>query len=132
MLEPLAERLDNVFHALADSTRRAMLRRLATDGECSISDLAAPFEMSFVGASKHVRVLEAAGLVNRRVAGRTLLCRIEARPMLEAAEYLKFYEAFWNSMRTPSSTRRRPCSRRMQKQVLPKVRSDRRAEHQSS
>src|SRR6185369_7010803 len=61
--------LDRVFHALADPTRRAMLSELAA-GERNISELAAPFRMSFVAASKHVRVLESAGLVRRRVVGR--------------------------------------------------------------
>lgn len=86
--------LDAVFHALADPTRRAMLRTLST-GERKISDLAAPFEMSFPAASKHVRVLEAAGLVQRRVEGRAHYCRIEPAPLAAADEWLRFYEQFW-------------------------------------
>lgn len=86
--------LDTVFHALADPTRRAMLRRLA-DGERGIGDLAAPFAMSFAGASKHVRILERAGLVRREVRGRTHVCSLEAAPLAAADEWLSFYQRFW-------------------------------------
>ena len=86
--------LDRVFHALADPTRRAMLRSLAS-GQRNISELAAPFSMSFAAASKHVRVLEAAGLVRRRVEGRTHVCRIEPAPLAAAGEWLRFYERLW-------------------------------------
>jgi DNA-binding transcriptional ArsR family regulator len=88
--------LDVVFHALSDGTRRGMLRRLA-DGERSVGDLAAPFDMSFAGASKHVKVLEQAGLVRRRIAGRTHFCRLEASRMKEAQDWLRYYERFWTS-----------------------------------
>jgi DNA-binding transcriptional ArsR family regulator len=77
MVEQERARLDAVFHALADATRREMLRQLST-GPRSIGELAAPFSMSFAGASKHVKVLETAGLVRREVRGRTHLCRLEA------------------------------------------------------
>ena len=86
--------LDNIFHALADPTRRAMLRSL-TAGERSIGQLSAPFSMSFPAASKHVRVLEAAGLVRRRIEGRSHLCRIEASPLAAADDWLRFYEGLW-------------------------------------
>ena len=86
--------LDGVFRALADPTRRAMLRSLA-GGERNIGELAAPHSMSFAAASKHVRVLEAAGLVRRRVEGRAHLCRIEPAPLAAADEWLRFYEAMW-------------------------------------
>jgi DNA-binding transcriptional ArsR family regulator len=88
--------LDNVFHALADPTRRAMLRSLAA-GERNIGELATPFSMSFAAASKHVRVLEGAGLVRRRIEGRSHICRIEPGPLRTADEWLRFYESFWNS-----------------------------------
>ncbi len=88
--------LDGVFHALADPTRRAMLRSLAS-GERNISELAAPFDMSFVAVSKHVRVLEAAGLVHRRVEGRSHVCTIEPAALASAAEWLRFYERFWTA-----------------------------------
>lgn len=87
--------LDEIFGALADPTRRAMLRRLAAR-EASIGELAEPFEMSFAAASKHVKVLERAGLVRREVRGRTHLCALEARPLHAGMEWIRFYERFWN------------------------------------
>lgn len=87
--------LDTVFHALADSTRRAMLRTLAEGGEKSVSALASPYSMTLAGASKHVKVLEAAGLVRRRVEGRIHYCRLEAARMAEAEAWLRYYERFW-------------------------------------
>ena len=95
MVEPAPDRLDAVFQALADPTRRRMLQRL-TEGECSITELAAPFRMSFAGASKHVKALETAGLVQRRVQGRTHLCRLSAEPLADAHDWLRFYKRFWN------------------------------------
>ncbi|MGH8781771.1 ArsR/SmtB family transcription factor [Paraburkholderia sp.] len=86
--------LDGVFHALSDPTRRAMLANLA-GGERNIGELAAPFAISFAAASKHVKVLEQAGLIRRRIEGRTHLCRIEAGPLAAANEWLSFYERFW-------------------------------------
>lgn len=88
--------LDNIFHALADPTRRAMLRSLA-ERERNIGELAAPFAMSFAAASKHVRVLEGAGLLKRRIQGRSHVCAIEAGPLAEANEWLAFYERFWTA-----------------------------------
>jgi DNA-binding transcriptional ArsR family regulator len=94
MVEERTAELDSVFHALSDRTRRAMLARLST-GEARIGDLAGPFAMSFAGASKHVRVLEGAGLVSRRVVGRTHWCRLEAARLAEADAWLRHYERFW-------------------------------------
>lgn len=96
MVEESTARLDRVFHALADPTRRSMLRRLA-GGERSIGELAEPHAMSFAGASKHVRVLEQAGLVRRHVVGRTHRCRLEAVGLGEADAWLRTYERFWTS-----------------------------------
>ena len=87
--------LDGVFRALGDPTRRAMLRRLAA-GEQNIGELAAPFRMSLAAASKHVRVLERAGLVRRRIAGRSHICRLDTAPLKAANEWLRFYERFWS------------------------------------
>ena len=87
--------LDAVFHALADPTRRAMLGQLA-ERELTIGELATPFSMSFAGASKHVRVLENAGLVIRTIQGRTHLCRLQAARLAEANEWLRRYARFWN------------------------------------
>jgi DNA-binding transcriptional ArsR family regulator len=87
--------LDAVFHALSDPTRRAMLGQLA-ERECTIGELATPFSMSFAGASKHVRVLERAGLLSRKVRGRIHQCRLQAERLAEAQEWMKRYERFWN------------------------------------
>lgn len=89
------QRLDATFRALADPTRRGMLANLAL-GEKSIGALAEPFAMSFAGAAKHVKVLEEAGLVARRKAGRAQICSLRAAPMAEADAWLKQWEKFWN------------------------------------
>jgi DNA-binding transcriptional ArsR family regulator len=94
MVEQSTLPLDAVFRALADPTRRAMLRTLAA-GEQNIGELAAPFSMSFAAASKHVKVLEGAGLVRRRVQGRRHLCRIQPAPLAAADEWLHFYRRLW-------------------------------------
>lgn len=88
------ERLDATFQALADPTRRGMLASLAL-GDKSIGELAEPFNMTFAGASKHVKVLEGAGLVARRKLGRTHLISIEAKPLEEAERWLRQWERFW-------------------------------------
>lgn len=92
----MVERLDLTFAALADPTRRAMLADLAT-GERSVGELAAPFAMSFAGAAKHVGVLERAGLVERRRAGRQQLCRLKADRLREAEQWLRQWERFWTA-----------------------------------
>lgn len=88
-------RLDATFRALADPTRRGMLASLAL-GEKSIGELAEPFTMSFAGVSKHVKVLEDAGLIARRKTGRTHLISIEAKPLEEAERWLRQWEKFWS------------------------------------
>jgi DNA-binding transcriptional ArsR family regulator len=90
------ERLDVTFRALADPTRRGMLASLAL-GDKSIGELAEPFDMSFAGASKHVKVLEEAGLIARRKIGRTHLISIEAKPLEEAEQWLRQWEKFWTT-----------------------------------
>ena len=87
-------RLDVTFHALADPTRRGMLASLAL-GEKSVGELAEPFRMSFAGASKHVKVLESAGLVARRRSGRKQMCTLRAEPLAEAEQWLRQGEKFW-------------------------------------
>lgn len=94
MVEFDSPQLDTVFHALGDPTRRGMLARLAL-GETSIGELAEPFDMSFAGASKHVKVLEDAGLVARRREGRTHLISLEPGPMAEAERWLRQWEKLW-------------------------------------
>ncbi|PYU96333.1 MAG: transcriptional regulator [Acidobacteria bacterium] len=96
MVQDRSPSLDRVFHALAHPARRAMLRRL-TEGERNLSELAAPLRMSFPAASKHVRVLERAGLVRRRVVGRAHLCRIEAKPLADAGGWLEGYRQLWEA-----------------------------------
>jgi DNA-binding transcriptional ArsR family regulator len=94
MVEQSSARLDRVFHALTDPTRRRMLRSLA-EGERTVSELAEPFRMSLAAASKHVQTLERAGLVRRTIQGRTHFCRLDPRPLASAADWLAFYERFW-------------------------------------
>jgi len=88
-------RLDTVFHALADPTRRGMLAQLAL-GETSVGELAEPYRMSLAGASKHVKVLEQAGLVARKKVGRTHWCSLNAGPLEDAERWLRQWEKFWN------------------------------------
>lgn len=80
---------------MADSTRREMLCRLS-EGERSVSELAEPFAMSLAGASKHVKVLEHAGLVRRTVRGRTHWCELDAENLANVYEWLGYYKRFWN------------------------------------
>ena len=86
--------MNSIFHALGDGTRRQMLRDLAS-GERTVSELAKPFAMSLAAASKHIRVLEGAGLNRREVRGRMHVCRLEPGPLASAHEWLGFYERFW-------------------------------------
>ena len=94
MVEQETHRLDAIFHALGDATRRQMLQALS-EGERSVSQLAEPFDMSLAAASKHVRVLEKAGLIRREVRWRTHTCRLEPGPLASAHDWLGFYERFW-------------------------------------
>jgi DNA-binding transcriptional ArsR family regulator len=86
--------LDRVFHALAHPARRAILRRLS-DREQNLSALAAPLKMSFPAASKHVRVLERARLVRRRITGRSHMCRLHAGPLKAAADWTEKFREQW-------------------------------------
>lgn len=95
MVQLSEERLNSVFHALSDPTRRRMVRRLL-DGERSLGELAAPFDMSLTGASKHVRALEKAGIVVREVRGRTHVCRMNPEPLAFADEWIQEITRFWN------------------------------------
>ena len=87
--------LDRVFGALSDRTRRALLQKLA-DGPAGINELAAPFNMSLPAVSKHVRVLENAGLVRRCKDGRVNRCTLSAAPLRDVQAWVNFYEAFWD------------------------------------
>jgi DNA-binding transcriptional ArsR family regulator len=94
MVELATPELDSVFHALGDPTRRRMLRELAS-GEQTVGQLAEPFEISLAAASKHIKVLENAGLIRREVRGRTHLCSLAPGPLASAHEWLDFYKRFW-------------------------------------
>ena len=94
MVEYIPSQLDTVFHALSDATRRAMLARLAA-APCTVGELAEPFEMSLAAASKHIKVLERAGLLQRTVQGRIHRCSLNPRPMHAGIEWLRHYERFW-------------------------------------
>src|SRR5438552_11778530 len=96
MVELLTPEMNSVLHALGAATRRQMIRALA-DGERTVSELAEPFSMSLAAASKHIKVLESAGLIRREVRGRTHLCRLDPGPLASAHEWLGFYERFWSS-----------------------------------
>ena len=87
-------RLDITFHALSDPTRRGMLASLAL-GEKSVGELGEPFRMTFAGAAKHVKVLEGAGLIERRKDGRRQICALKAEPLAEAERWLRQWEKFW-------------------------------------
>ena len=89
-----ADQLSLTFAALADPTRRAILSRLAT-GEMSVTELAKPFKISLPGISKHLKVLERAGLIKRGRDAQWRPCRLEAKPLKEAAVWVGQYRAFW-------------------------------------
>jgi DNA-binding transcriptional ArsR family regulator len=89
-----SERLDATFIALSDPTRRAILARLKA-GEATVNELAAPFEISQPAVSKHLKILERAGLVTRSNVGTSRPVKIEAGPMREAADWLEKYREFW-------------------------------------
>jgi DNA-binding transcriptional ArsR family regulator len=89
------DRLSATFAALADPTRRAILARLAS-GETSVTELAAPFEMSLPAVSKHLKVLESAGLISRGRDAQWRPCRLDGAPFKEATEWLESYRRFWD------------------------------------
>jgi DNA-binding transcriptional ArsR family regulator len=95
MVELFTPQLDTVFHALGDATRRRMLSELAS-GQRTVGQLAEPFSISLAAASKHVKVLEHAGLIRRRIQGRTHYCSLEPGPLAGAHEWLGRYRRFWS------------------------------------
>ncbi len=88
--------LNKVFHALSDSTRRGILARLA-QGDAVVTELAEPFDMSLPAISKHLTVLEKAGLLRRHKDGRIRRCQLIAEPLQPAADWIKFYRQFWET-----------------------------------
>jgi DNA-binding transcriptional ArsR family regulator len=91
----LADHLSTTYAALADPTRRAILARLAA-GEATVGELAEPFAMSLPAVSKHLKVLERAGLIARRRQAQWRPCRLEAGPLKDAAQWLDHYRRFWD------------------------------------
>jgi DNA-binding transcriptional ArsR family regulator len=89
------DRLSVIFAALADPTRRAILARLR-QGEASVTELAAPFAMSLPAVSKHLKVLEHAGLISRGRDAQWRPCRLEAEPLKEAVDWIEHYRQFWS------------------------------------
>ena len=90
----VADHLSTTFAALADPTRRAILGRLAK-GETSVTELAKPFQMTLPGISKHLKVLERAGLIGRSREAQWRPCRLEPNPLKEAADWIDHYRRFW-------------------------------------
>lgn len=90
------DELSAVFAALADPTRRALLQRL-TAGDASVAELATPFAMSQPAISKHLKVLEGAGLISRNRVATARYSHLEAEPLKEATEYMERYKRFWNA-----------------------------------
>lgn len=96
VVDESADELSAVFAALADPTRRALLQRLER-GDASVAELAEPFAMSQPAISKHLKVLEGAGLVSRSRVGTARYSHLEAEPLKEATEYMERYRRFWNT-----------------------------------
>jgi DNA-binding transcriptional ArsR family regulator len=96
MVKYQSDSLNEIFGALADPTRRAILARLAL-GEITVGELAEPFEMSLPAVSKHLNVLEAAGLVQREKQGRLRRCQLDGRPLEAAAGWIEDYRRFWEA-----------------------------------
>jgi DNA-binding transcriptional ArsR family regulator len=94
MVNHYADSLTATFAALADPTRRAILARLI-EGDATVSELASPFDMSLPAVSKHLTVLEDAGLIAREREGRTRRCRVRAAPLRAASEWIETYRRFW-------------------------------------
>ncbi|WP_020501311.1 ArsR/SmtB family transcription factor [Sciscionella marina] len=92
----MSDQLSSTFAALADPTRRAILARLA-EGEATVNELAEPFEMSLPAISKHLKVLERAGLISRGRNAQWRPCQLEAAPLAEAADWVETYRRFWDT-----------------------------------
>ncbi len=97
MVKHYSEQLDRTFFALSDPTRRAIISNLATQGTCSVLELAKPFDMSLPAISKHLKLLENANLIAREQQGRVHYLKLRSDPMREAEEWLIAYQQFWQS-----------------------------------
>ncbi len=89
--------LDRIFHALGDGTRRTMLALVAKHGECTASELGEPFDVAQPTVSKHIRVLERAGLLTRRVGGRVHHFRLVTKPLKDATNWITHQQSFWEN-----------------------------------
>jgi len=96
MVKYSGSQLDAVFHALADTTRREILAKLAS-GDAVVTELAKPFNISLPAISKHLNVLEHAGLIQRHKSGRIRRCQLTPAPLATAAEWIQHYQQFWNT-----------------------------------
>lgn len=96
MLNHNQDNLNDIFHALADPTRREIIHMMA-QRERTVSELAEPFDMSLAAISKHIKVLERANLVERSITGRTHLCSLNTDSLSQATKWLHFYEQFWDN-----------------------------------
>lgn len=90
------QQLNQIFSALSDPTRRSMLLSLAEE-EMSVTDLSRPFDMTKSAITKHLKVLENAGLLGRTIEGRIHRCRLKPKPLAAVSEWVTFYEKFWNN-----------------------------------
>lgn len=95
MVNNNSQDLNHIFGALSDPTRRAMLMRLSEE-EVSVAELSKPFSISKSAVTKHLKVLENAGLLQRTIDGRIHYCRLNPKPLVEASEWMVFYKKFWN------------------------------------
>jgi len=96
MVNHSEDHLNTIFHALADSTRREIVQMLALK-ERNVSELAEPFDMSLAAVSKHVKVLERANLVERKVKGRVHTCYLNTESLTKATQWLRIYEKYWSN-----------------------------------
>ena len=96
LMQQTSQQLDRVFFALSDGTRRGILARLA-QGSTTIGELSAPFEISKPAISKHMKILETAGLIQRRISGRQHQCTLTTAGLKTAEEWLNFHRKFWES-----------------------------------
>jgi DNA-binding transcriptional ArsR family regulator len=118
-MNPAMDHLSSTFAALADPTRRAILARLAL-GETSVTELAEPFDMSMPAVSKHLKVLERAGLIARGREAQWRPCRLEAAPLKTAAQWIDEYRRFWEE----SFDRLEEYLTRMQAEIIIKEKAD--------
>lgn len=97
MLSIESETLDDIFMALGSPVRRRILQYLGENGEATVTDIATPFDVSLNAISKHMKVLEKAGLIQREIRGREHYCRLHPQSLMNAAEWLNYYQQFWTT-----------------------------------